>query len=47
MDAVARAVEAADPDDLVVVTGSLYLCGEARARWYPPREVLEQRSSWW
>jgi dihydrofolate synthase/folylpolyglutamate synthase len=45
-DAIARALERADPDDLVVVTGSLYLCGEVRGRWYPADEVLVRRSSW-
>jgi dihydrofolate synthase/folylpolyglutamate synthase len=45
-DAVARALEHADPDDLVVVTGSLYLCGDVRERWYPAAEVLVKRSSW-
>jgi dihydrofolate synthase/folylpolyglutamate synthase len=47
LDAVARALEHAGPDDLAVVTGSLYLCGEARERWYPAREVVERRCSWW
>jgi folylpolyglutamate synthase/dihydropteroate synthase len=30
-DAVRRGVEAADPTDLVLVTGSLYVVGAARA----------------
>jgi dihydrofolate synthase/folylpolyglutamate synthase len=41
---VARA--AAAPEDVVLVTGSLYLCGELRGRWYPPARVLEARTSW-
>lgn len=32
---------------LVLVTGSLYLCGEARELFYPARDVLRRRSSWW
>lgn len=45
-DAIARALEHADPDDLVVVTGSLYLCGDVRERWYPAADLLVKRSSW-
>jgi len=40
------ALDACAPDDLLLVTGSLYLCGEIRARWYPMRQVLAQRTSW-
>ena len=29
-EAVARALELADPDDVILVTGSLYVVGEAR-----------------
>jgi dihydrofolate synthase/folylpolyglutamate synthase len=47
LDAVAEALGQAEPDDLVAVTGSLYLCGEARERFYPAREVVERRCSWW
>jgi dihydrofolate synthase/folylpolyglutamate synthase len=44
-DALEIALDGADPADLVLVTGSLYLCGELRGRWYPaPRVVAEQRS---
>jgi dihydrofolate synthase/folylpolyglutamate synthase len=45
-DALDAALAAAAPDDLVLVTGSLYLCGELRERWHPAREVLLQRQSW-
>jgi dihydrofolate synthase / folylpolyglutamate synthase len=44
--AVALALEAAAPGDLVLVTGSLYLCGEARDLFYPKAQVLEARTSW-
>ncbi len=40
------ALDAASPDDLVLVTGSLYLCGEIRERWYPAAQVLAHRVSW-
>jgi dihydrofolate synthase / folylpolyglutamate synthase len=36
----------AEASDLVLVTGSLYLCGEVRERWYPAAEVVTKRSSW-
>jgi len=44
--AVDRAIEIAGPDDLVVVTGSLYLVGNVRDRWYPTAAILEQGTSW-
>lgn len=44
--AVAEALDRAEPEDLVVVTGSLYLCGEIRGRWYPEEQVLRRRASW-
>ena len=44
--AIEQALDRAAPDDLVVVTGSLYLCGEIRGRWYPEQQVLERRQSW-
>jgi dihydrofolate synthase / folylpolyglutamate synthase len=30
----------------VVVTGSMYLVGQARRRWFPDRDVVLQRTSW-
>ncbi|WP_247004143.1 dihydropteroate synthase [Halosolutus gelatinilyticus] len=36
LDAVERAIHRADPDDLVLVTGSLYTVSEARDRWTRP-----------
>jgi dihydrofolate synthase/folylpolyglutamate synthase len=45
--ALDEALAHASEEDLVLVTGSLYLCGEVRERWYPAAEVVERRSSWW
>lgn len=45
-DAVAYALDGAAPGDLVLVTGSIYLVGEARGRWFAEDEVLLGRSSW-
>lgn len=44
--AVALALDAAGPGDLVLVTGSLYLCGEVRGLWYPPEQVVAEGTSW-
>lgn len=46
-EAVEAALRRAKKEDLLLVTGSLYLCGEARERWYPAREVLRRRRSFW
>lgn len=35
-EAVKRAIELASIDDMVIVTGSVFLVGEARERWYKP-----------
>jgi len=45
--ALDAALDAAAPGDLVLVTGSLYLVGQLRGRFYPPGRVLEERRSWW
>ena len=45
--AIELALARAAPADLVVVTGSLYLCGEVRERWYPAEQVVEHRASWY
>lgn len=42
--ATQRALDLAGDDSLVCVTGSLYLVGEARARWHDEQEIL--RSAW-
>lgn len=39
-DAVSLAIDSASGDDVVLVTGSIYLIGEARERWAPAREQL-------
>ncbi len=39
-DAVRIAIEQASQDEVVVVTGSLYMLGEARGVWYPVEEIL-------
>lgn len=45
--AVERALSMAREDrDQIVVTGSLYLVGNVRERWYPEREIVEQRTPW-
>lgn len=46
LEAVAWALEQAEPDDQVLVTGSLYLVGQARERWYPASEIVLQCSCW-
>lgn len=47
MEAINLALEIATPgDDAVIVTGSLYLVGNIRERWYPESVILETRSSW-
>src|SRR5207247_1965437 len=40
--AVAAALRLAAPEDLVLVTGSLYLVGNVRERWYPSAAILQQ-----
>ncbi|HEX5167223.1 MAG TPA: Mur ligase family protein [Thermomicrobiales bacterium] len=41
-----RAIALAGPDDLVIITGSLYLVGNVRERWYPTERILEQGTCW-
>lgn len=36
----------AGPEDLLLITGSVYLCGALRGRWYPVTEVLRHQRSW-
>ncbi|MDO8599243.1 MAG: hypothetical protein Q7S02_03990, partial [bacterium] len=43
--ALDNALRLADPQDLVLVTGSFFLAGELRTRWIPEAEILEQRTS--
>ncbi len=42
LEALTFALSTATPDDLILVTGSLYLVGDVRAHWYPVRELLER-----
>lgn len=46
LEAVQQALDIAGPDDMVVVTGSLYLVGNVRERWYPTEWILEQGTCW-
>ena len=48
MQAIARAMAAADAaaGDAVLVTGSLYLVGNVRERWYPEAAIVEAQSPW-
>ncbi len=41
-DALEAALDGAAPHDLVLVTGSLYLLGEARSRGYPTEQLLRE-----
>jgi dihydrofolate synthase/folylpolyglutamate synthase len=45
-EAVERGVELAGEEGTVLVTGSFYLVGQVRERWYSRRSVVEQRTSW-
>lgn len=45
-DAVDMALKISNPADTVLITGSLYLAGHVRDRWYPRHDVLTQRTSW-
>lgn len=44
--ALAEVLAEAHADDLVVITGSLYLAGALRELWHPAADVLLERSSW-
>jgi len=44
--AMRTVLEGAEPEDQIVVTGSLYLVGQIRNIWYPWEEVLRQQTSW-
>jgi folylpolyglutamate synthase/dihydropteroate synthase len=41
-----RALDLAGPRDAVLVTGSLYLLGNLRGRWFPDEEIAVQRTPW-
>jgi len=44
--AISAALERAHDDDLVIVTGSLYLVGNVRERWYSSAAILNQGTCW-
>lgn len=44
--ALEAALDRAAPDDQILVTGSLYLVGAVRERWYPSEAIVLARSSW-
>ncbi len=44
LEALKLALDLAEPGDLVVVTGSLYLLGTIREYWYPTDQIIEQRT---
>jgi folylpolyglutamate synthase/dihydropteroate synthase len=46
VDAVQIAEGIAGENGSVIVTGSLYLCGAVRERWYAGREIIEQKTQW-
>lgn len=46
MSATRVAIEMAGPEDIVVVTGSLYLVGNVREHWYPTESILQQGTCW-
>jgi dihydrofolate synthase/folylpolyglutamate synthase len=41
-----RALDLAGPRDAILVTGSLYLLGNLRGRWFPDDEIVLQRTPW-
>jgi dihydrofolate synthase/folylpolyglutamate synthase len=43
--ALGLALEQARPNDLVCVTGSMFLVGALRARWVPEERILRTRTS--
>ncbi len=43
--ALEKALASANPDDCVLATGSFYLVGELRKRWYSEEKVLTRRKS--
>ncbi|HET7036957.1 MAG TPA: Mur ligase family protein [Thermomicrobiaceae bacterium] len=45
-EAIEVALRQAGPEDQVLVTGSLYLVGQVRERWYPSDDIVWQQTSW-
>lgn len=46
LTALEQALALAEPEDVVLVTGSLYLVGNVREYWYPTAAILEQATMW-
>lgn len=44
LTAFEKIVSYADSDDLIVVTGSLYIVGIIREKWYGKKEIVDQRT---
>lgn len=44
--AMERAIEGSSPEQTIVATGSLYLVGQLRERWFPTERVILQQTSW-
>lgn len=44
-EAVENVLERANPADIVLITGSLYLAGILRERWYPSDNIVKQRTA--
>lgn len=40
IEAIHNSLDGAAPDELIVVTGSIYMLGEAREYWYPKKDIL-------
>lgn len=43
-DALRWILRSAQPEDIVVVTGSLYLIGDVRKKWHPLNKILDKRT---
>ena len=46
LTALAFALDRAGAEGSVLVTGSLFLCGATRERWYPSEEIVAQQTPW-
>jgi len=45
-EAVETALDEASGDDVILVTGSMYLAGDVRSMWYPTEEIVFQQTPW-
>lgn len=46
LSALVKALSEAGPNDMILVTGSLYLIGNVREHWYPSEQILVQGTVW-